>query len=148
MKLKNLRTISFAALCATCLISTGSYAWAGGGGGPDGPYTRELFSAERLASKLELSDTQRSAVEQLMDESRKQARPFVRQLMDQRKAMRALSASESFDEAAVRAQAAQGATLLTELVVLHARNDYELRKLLTPAQREKMQDMHGRHRGR
>ena len=77
-------------------------------GGPAGFYNRDLFSTERLATKLELSDTQRSAVEQLMDDSRKQARPYVRQLMAQRKAMRALSAAASFDEAAVRAQAAQG----------------------------------------
>lgn len=105
---KNICSLSFAAVCAASLLSAGSNAWAGGGGGPGGFYNRDLFSTERLATKLELSDTQRSAVEQLMDDSRKQARPYVRQLMAQRKAMRALSAAASFDEAAVRAQAAQG----------------------------------------
>ncbi len=146
MKPGNLRNLSFAALCAASLFSAGPFAWAGGG--PGGPFGHELFSTERLASELELTDTQRTAVEKLMDESRKQARPYVRQLMEQHKAMRALSASASFDEAAVRAQAAQGASIMTELAVLHARNDYELRKLLTPAQRDKMKEMHGRHRGR
>jgi Spy/CpxP family protein refolding chaperone len=144
MKSISLSNLSFVVWCIASLLITTSLAWAGPGGEMGGPFGRDLFSTEHLASELELSDAQRTAVEQLMDDARKQARPYIHQLMEQHKAMRALLESDSFDEAAVRTQAAQGATVMTELAVIHARNVYELRKLLTPAQREKMKDMHGR----
>lgn len=129
------------------LLTLGTDAWAGAGG-PQGPFGHDLFSAERLASDLELSDTQRAAVEQLMEETRKQSRSYVRTLMAQHKAMRALADAATFDEAAARNQAAQGTAAMTELAVIHARSGFELRKLLTAAQREKLNDMHGRHRRR
>lgn len=134
-------------ICLLCLLSLGTYAWAGPGGA-EGPFGHDLFSAERLASDLELSDTQRAAVEQLLDDTRAKARPYVRTLMAQHKAMRALGEADTFDEAAARSQAAQGAAAMTELAVIHARSGFELRKLLTVAQREKLHDMHGRHRRR
>ncbi len=146
MQILNLRTLFITALCALGLLVVVPLAWAGPGMG--GPFGHDLFSTERLASDLDLSDAQRTAVEQLMDDARKQARPYIHQMMEQHKAMHALMESDNFDEAAIRAQAAQGATVMTELAVLHARNVHELRKLLTPAQRAKMKEMHGRHRGR
>lgn len=148
MKYLKLRKISIAALCAIGLLGTVGPAWAGPDEGMGGPFARDVFSSEKLASDLQLSETQRAAVERLMDDARKQARPYVRQMLEQHKAMRALIESETMDENAVRAQAAQGANAMTELAVLHARNMHELRKLLTPAQREKMQQMHGRHHRR
>lgn len=147
MRDRILRRRSGLVLCVAGLLSLSAWAWAGPGAGPGGPFGRDLFSAERFASELELSESQRSAVEQLMDNARKQARPHVRKLMEQHKAMRALSEGASFDEAAVRAQAAEGSSAMTELAVIHARNEFELRRLLTPAQRDKLKDLHGRHRG-
>ena len=143
-----LRRRSLVALLAVAALSIGTLAWAGPGGGPGGPFGRDLFSAEKLASELELTDTQRSAVEQLMDNMRNLARPHVRKLMAQHKAMRDLAGATTFDEAAVRKQAAEGAAATTELAVIHARNEFELRKLLTPAQRDKLNDMHGRRHRR
>lgn len=136
------------AVTLASLTSLGANAWAGPGGGPGGPFGHDLFSAERLASELDLSDAQRSAVDQLMDNTREQARPYVRTLIAQHKAMRALVDAEPFDEAAVRRQAAEGMSAMTELAVIRARSEHELRKLLSPAQRDKLQDMHGRHRRR
>lgn len=133
-------------LLALGLLSLVASAWAGPGGPPEGPFGHDLFSAERLASELDLTDAQRSAVDALMDRTRADARPYVRTLMAQHKAMRALSEAETFDESAVRSQAAQGVAAMTELAVIHARTGFELRKLLTPAQRDKLNDMHGGHR--
>ncbi len=130
------------------LMLVSSIVWAGPSDMPGGPFAHELFSSEHLASELNLSDTQRSAVENLMEDLRKQARPHVRTLVAQRRAMRALTESDTFDEAAVRAQAAQGAGAMTELAVLHARSDFEMGKLLTPAQREQMRAKRGRHHRR
>jgi len=144
MKAMNLRSLSIAAVCALGVLTAGSQAWARPGGAMGGPFAGDLFSTEKLAADLELSETQRSAVEHLMDESRKQARPYVRRLLEHHKAMRTLTEADSFDEAAVRSEATQGATAMTELAVLRARNLHELQKLLTPAQREKLQDRHGR----
>ncbi|MBK6660759.1 MAG: Spy/CpxP family protein refolding chaperone [Proteobacteria bacterium] len=148
MKTPTLRQPLLLVLCIVGVLGFGVSAWAGAGGGPRGPFGGDLFSTERLASELALSDAQRDAVEQLMDETRKQARPYVRTLMAQHKAMRALSESDSFDENAVRQQAAQGVAAMTELAVIHARGGFELRKLLTPAQRDKLHDMHGRRHRR
>jgi Spy/CpxP family protein refolding chaperone len=139
---------SLARLLSGGLMLASSIAWAGPTDMPGGPFVRDLFSSERLANELNLSDTQRSAVETLMEDMRKQARPHVRTLLVQRQAMRALSESEIFDEAAVRAQAAQGSGAMTELAVLHARSEYEMGKLLTPAQREKMHKTRDRHHRR
>ena len=110
-----------------------------------GPFDRASFRAEHLASELELNESQRSAVEQLMDQARDQARPYARQMMEQRKTMRALKNAPTFDESAVRAQAAKGAIIMTELMVIRARSEAEVRKLLSPQQREKMEKMHDRH---
>lgn len=141
MLLLNLRM----ALLATLLLAAASVVAEPGGGPMAGPFGRELFMTEHLASELALNDAQRSAVERLRDQARDQARPYVRQMIEQRKAMRALMEGENFDEGALRAQAAKGAAIMTELVVIQARSDGEIRKLLTPPQREKMQKMRERH---
>lgn len=146
MKLMHCRTLSVASLL-TALLAIGPRAWAGPHGAMGGPFGRDLFSIERLASELDLSDAQRTAAEKLLDEARLQARPYVRRLMEQRKAMRELSEAAAFDEAAVRALAAQGAAITTDLTVLRARTRHALRDVLTPAQREKVSELH-RHRGK
>ena len=148
MQAIHIRCSTLARGLASGLLLASSIAWAGPTDMPGGPFARELFSSERLANELNLSDSQRSAVENLMEETRKQARPHVRTLLAQRQAMRALTEAETFDEAAVRAQAAQGTGAMTELAVLHARSDFEMDKLLTPDQREKMRKTRGRHHRR
>jgi len=144
-----MRTINFHKILFVSLLSVATSVGAQAGAGPmDGLFGRELFRAEHLASELELNETQRSAVDRLMDQAWDQARPYARQLMEQRKAMRALKHAETFDESAVRAQAVKGAALMTELIVIRARSEVEVRKLLTPQQREKMEKMHDRHHGK
>ena len=143
---RNLNIVFCILLAVASSFAIVNSASARPGGGPmGGPFGGELFRSERLAAELDLSDTQRSAVDHLMDEARQQARPYVRKMMEQHKAMAALMESENFDEGAIRAQAAQGATAMSELAVIHARNRHELRKLLSPAQREKMSHMRERH---
>lgn len=146
MTSRNRKIIFCTLLCIASSLVLVNSAWARPGGGPmGGPFGGELFKSERLAAELELSATQRSAVDRLMDDARQQARPYVRQMMEQHKVMAALMESENFDEQAIRAQAAQGAAAMSELAVIRARNMHELRKLLTPAQREKMSHMRQHH---
>lgn len=140
-----MRTFNFHKnLCVTVLTVVTCVA-AEAGAGPMGiHFGRDLFRAQHLASELELNETQRSAVERLMDQARAQSRPYVRQMMEQRVAVHALKNAESFDEAAVRAQATKGAAIMTELMVIHTRSEVEVRKLLSPEQRKKMEKMHDR----
>ncbi len=74
-----------------------------------------------------------------MDQAREQSRPYVRQMMGQRVVMHALQNAESFDEAAVRGQAAKGAAIMIELMVIHTRSEVAVQKLLASKQREKME---------
>jgi len=124
------------------------HAAPGGHGGPGGPFgglDRELFMQEHMAAELGLDDAQRAAVDKVITASRERARPYVKQLVEQRSDMDALHDAETFDENAVRAQVAKTQAAMTELAVIHARTAFEVRKILTPAQREKMKAMHGRH---
>ena len=142
-----MRTINFHKLLFVSLLSVATSVAAQAGAGPmGGAFGRELLRAEHLASELELNETQRSAVEQLTEQAQDQARPYARQMMEQRKAMRALKNAETFDESAVRAQAAKGAAIMTELMVIRARCEVEVQKLLSPQQREKIEKMHDYHR--
>ena len=64
---------------------------------------RELFMQEQMAADLGLDDAQRTAVEKIIATSREQARPYVKQLVEQRHEMEALHDADTFDEKAVRA---------------------------------------------
>lgn len=129
-----------------CLPAQAAPGGHGGPGGPFGGLDRELFMQEHMAAELGLDDAQRAAVEKVIAASREQARPYVKQIIEQRRDMEALHDAETFDENAVRAHVAKNQAAMTELAVIHARTAFEVRKILTPAQREKMKAMHGRHR--
>ncbi|MGE0858863.1 MAG: Spy/CpxP family protein refolding chaperone [Gammaproteobacteria bacterium] len=135
------------ALLALCLAVGGAHAAPGPGFGGGDFVGRELFRFEHLADELELDDTQRAAFEKLTSQARADARPLVRRLVEQHRAMRALTEAEVFDEAAVRAQAQSGSATMVDLAVLHARNLHALRALLTPEQRDALETLRPyRHR--
>ena len=127
------------ALLTLCLAFGAARAEPGPGFGGGDFVGRELFRFEHLADELDLDDRQRAAFEQLTSQARSDARPLVRRLVEQHRALRALTEAEVFDEAAVRAQAQSGTATMVELAVLHTRNLHALRALLTPAQREALE---------
>ena len=127
-----------AGICASAPVSAGPGPMAGGFG-------HDLWWLERMANELALSDTQQAQFERIVDGARQQAKPWVKQMFQQHKTMRTLLDGDSFDEAAVRAQATRANAAMTELAIIHARNAFEIRKILTPAQCDKMKEMHERH---
>ena len=147
MQSRKILTLAFTAGLALCICCGG--AQAGPFHGPMGGdfIGSELFMAERLADDLDLSDAQRSDVDRLMSQARDAARPLVRRMVEQHRAMRALTESDQFDEATVRTQAQQGSAAMVDLAVLHARTMHDLRALLTPEQRSKLDELRpGRRR--
>lgn len=129
------------ALLMLCLAVGGARAEPGPGFGGGDFVGRELFRFEHLADELDLDDAQRAAFEKLTSQARTDARPLVRRMVEQHRALRALTEAEVFDEAAVRAQAQSGSATMVDLAVLHARNLHALRALLTPAQRDALETL-------
>ncbi|MEQ8660963.1 MAG: Spy/CpxP family protein refolding chaperone [Gammaproteobacteria bacterium] len=115
------------------------------GGDFHGGMGADLFHVERMAEKLGLDDSQRQQLEALHERQRELARPHVRALVKARKAMRAATRGDSFDEGAVRTIATAQSTAMIELAVLRQRARFEMRQILTPEQRERMRR---RHHGR
>ncbi len=123
----------FALACGALLLTASLWAMPPqmGGGFGDGP-GGELFFMERMAERLQLSDEQRVQVQQLFE---------------QRKAMRKLMEGDVFDESAARKLVSKQSAAMTELAVIRVRGRFEMQKLLTPEQREKMQHQLKRRMG-
>lgn len=142
-----IQTLVAAALIAARSLCAAASTFAGAvPGGPLSGFGHDLLWQERMASELGLDDAQQSAIEQISNQTRADAKPFIKVMFEQHKTMRALADAATFDEAAVRAQAAKTNAAMTELAVIHARSALAIRQLLTPAQREQMQQMHQHHR--
>ncbi|MGB1879910.1 MAG: Spy/CpxP family protein refolding chaperone [Gammaproteobacteria bacterium] len=138
----------FVLACGALLLTAPLWAMPPqmGGGFGDGP-GGELFFMERMAERLELSDEQRVQVQQLFDKQREESRPFVRTMVKQRNAMLKLMEGDVFDESAARKLVSKQSAAMTELAVIRVRGRFEMQKLLTPEQREKMQHQLKRRMG-
>ena len=141
-----------ALLLATMLVSLPAIARPGHchgdmGPGKMGPHgiDNSPEHREHMATELGLTSQQRTDFERITTAAREQSRPLFRQMRDSHKAMEALIEGPAFDAAAVRAQAQTSTALMAEMAVIHARSRFDLRQLLTPEQREKMQAMHRKH---
>lgn len=137
-------TASLAVLLVTLLAAMPAAAGHGHFPGGMGGSPERM---ERMATELGLSEQQRADFERIMGAMREQSKPLIEQMRGSHKAMKALIEADAFDEAAVRAQAQSSTAVMTELAVIHARNRFDLRQILTPEQREKMQTHHRHHRG-
>ena len=88
----------------------------------------------RMLDRLDLSDEQQVKVEAIIDEARPGIESLRDKLRDGRQAFAAAHPPESFDEAAIRAHAAEQAKLTTELAVQSARARARVLGVLTPEQ--------------
>ncbi len=129
-------SLIFFALSAPSAVARGGYMKGGFDGG--------LFRMEHMASELELTDAQRDDFERIMKEGREEARPHVQRMISVRKEMRQFMDAEAFDETAVRSLATKKSASMTELTVIHARTRFEFKSILTPEQRQKLEDLKGR----
>jgi Spy/CpxP family protein refolding chaperone len=110
-----------------------------------------MFSEHMLgyfADYLDLTDAQQAQVKDILAKEKPTLEPLFKQLAQGHHDLRQLEESGTFDEAKVRALAAQHAQAMTELIVQKARIHSELFQILTPEQKTKMAKMMERHEQR
>src|SRR5262249_59565 len=90
------------------------------------------------ADYLDLTDAQKTQMKDIMAKEKPTIKPLLQQLADSHKQLRQLETAGTFDEAKVRAVAAQQAQTMTELTVQKARIKSEMMQVLTPDQKDKM----------
>jgi len=97
---------------------------------------------------LDLTQAQQDQAKAIMDKEKPVIQPLMKQLMQAHKDMSSLEDSGTFDEAKVRALAAQNTQAMTELFVQKARIHAELIQMLTPGQKTKLQQLRAKHEAR
>ncbi|MEM7543274.1 MAG: Spy/CpxP family protein refolding chaperone [Pseudomonadota bacterium] len=121
----------FAAAVSVVTFSTASAKPFGFGGG--------MFFAEHIAAELDLDETQRDAVDGLFEAAKDQAKPHVRSMIELREEMKTLAKGDFFDETQVRGVATRKAEIMTELMVIRMRTQFQMRELLSDTQAEKLE---------
>ncbi len=148
MNLKRMNTLCNALMI--CLLS-GSLTIAlaqrpGGPGGPGGPPAGG--PPDFLERLLDLTDAQKEQIKAIREraaEASKTHHEALKPLMEQE---HALTEAAAFDEAALRALAAQMSPIQTELQVIQARAQAETHQVLTAEQKAKLAEMRKRMEGR
>jgi periplasmic protein CpxP/Spy len=107
----------------------------------DGGDERHL---DRMTERLGLSDAQRAAVRDIFSQSQPQLREVHDKLRANREALRALTAADALDENRLRTLAQEQGQLHAEMIVQRSRVHSEIHKVLTPEQRERMQERRGK----
>jgi len=97
---------------------------------------------------LDLTDAQQAQMKAIMEKEKPNLQPLVKQLMQAHKDLNALEDSGTFDEAKVRALAAQNTQTLTELIVQKARIHSEMMQVLTADQKTKLASLKAKHESR
>ncbi len=103
---------------------------------------------ERIAKRLDLTEEQQTAVEQLREQFRAEQKPLKEQLKATRDELKGLSTVDNYDEDAVADLADQLGELTRDLAVGHASFRNQLQLLLTDEQRAQMAEFHEEMGGR
>lgn len=93
-----------------------------------------------FAHRLDLTDAQQSQMKDIITKEKPTLKPLFQQLAQAHHQMRTLEESGNFDEAQVRALAAQQSQTITELLVQKARIESELVQVLDPDQKAKFKE--------
>jgi Spy/CpxP family protein refolding chaperone len=99
-------------------------------GGPGGPFGM----AGLPLRELELTDAQHQQVRAVMESHRDEQKAIGDRMLTARKALQEAIAADAFDEAAIRARAAEVGAIEADAAVLQARIHAEVFALLTPEQ--------------
>lgn len=94
---------------------------------------------ERMAGRLELTKEQRAAVRTVFDKARPQTRELSDRMSDTRKQLHSLAEKETLDAGMLRQLAEAQGKIIAEKIVLRFQTMAEVLKILTPTQREKLQ---------
>jgi Spy/CpxP family protein refolding chaperone len=102
---------------------------------------------DRMAERLGLTTVQRDKVRAIVDKSRPQSRALRDKLSESRKQLRTLIQQGTAKESEIRKLADNQGKLIADKIVLRSKMQGEINAVLTPEQREKLQQ-HFEHRGR
>jgi protein CpxP len=150
--MKEKRTRFFAAAAALVVVLAVGAALAqgmhhhGGGMGEDFGFGDHMFGY--LSDALDLTQAQQDQAKAIMEKEKPVIQPLMKQLMQAHQDLSNLEDSGTFDEAKVRALAAQNTQTMTELFVQKARIHAELIQILTPDQKAKLSQLKAKHEAR
>lgn len=134
------KTKILAVALAIVLVAGVAAAWAAAAGqGPWGHGGFERHMLGMMTDYLDLTDAQQAQVKQIFASEKPTIMPLVQQLHQNRRQLRQLEQSSTFDESKVRALASQQAQTMTELTVEKAKVANQIFNLLTPDQKAKAQ---------
>jgi len=110
-------------------------------------YGDHMHMMHFFAAHLNLSDTQQTQMKAVLAKEHATLKPLMQQLHQTHTELRQYEEG-AFDEAKVRALAAQQTQTLTELTVQYTRIHSELFQMLTPDQQAKMKELEAQHEAR
>lgn len=119
-----------------------------GGGRGGGKLFASSFQIAYMARHLDMTEEQKAQLRDVLDAARPEADRLADAMIDNRQAMKTLRKSETFSEDEIRAIADQQGRLTADMIVLHARVRSQIGAILTPDQRERLEKMRKRHRGK
>ena len=137
---KIVMTTGIVAMLSAGAVSLLAQAGTGRGAGPFGP-GRGGFAAGFALGQLDLSDAQKQQVRDIMQRDRDQMRSTMQRLDQAMQAQRAAINQVPVNEQAVRAAAAQVATVQADLAVAQARVHADIWNILTPEQQTKAKEL-------
>jgi protein CpxP len=136
IRFQTLAAVLCICLCATVAVSQTAKPIHHGGGDHLLSYYTDM---------LDLTDAQQTQIKALLTKEKPTLEPLMQQLRQTHSQMRQIEESATFDEAKVRALAAQQSQTMIDLVVEKARMKNEMYQLLTPDQKAKLQKVEARH---
>ena len=89
-----------------------------------------------MTDRLDLSETQKANVEQILTANRKESEPYLTELANLRSDMHDLVKADEFYEEQARIRLETSTSAMVELMMLRARTLHDVRAELTPEQRE------------
>jgi len=142
---RGLRTALFVVVASALFIAGANMAYAFGA--PDGEGNMER-RAERVAEKLDLSDSQRDQFKQIHEQGRGEGKTIHEAMQKNRDALHKLNPSAKGYSKQVAQLANEKAELVKQMVVHKSEVRAELHAMLTPQQREKMSQMKMERKGK
>lgn len=133
-----LAALSAAAFSTTALAHRGGGAPGFFGGGPEGAFPGPGLMIEHMAEHLDLDDTQREQVQNIVEAARPEIESLREQLRANREALVALEAGDPAYSTQLNDIAVSNGQLATEGTLLFTRVRSEVHAVLTEEQREKL----------
>jgi protein CpxP len=150
---RSIKTLLVAATLAAGITAGLAYAMPPGhsegcGHGNGMGFGRHGFDSEmridRMSETLGLTHEQRDKVRAIVDKARPATRELRDKVVDNHRQLRALMQQDNPKESEVRKLADAQGRLVADMIVQQAKVQSEIRAVLTPEQREKLQQRFGR----